>query len=373
MPKTAGAVGRKNADRSLGREIQRWYKAHHRKLPWRETKDPYRIWVSEVMLQQTTVPAVVPYYARWFELFPNIRALARSSLQQVLKAWEGLGYYQRARNIHRAARIICRKHGCSVPDEDEDLIALPGVGPYIAAAVLSIAYGKSYPVLDANVRRVGMRLYGILGKVNYRTDDILLERIRGLFPARNGGDFNQALMELGALVCRPHNPSCLLCPVRGFCRAYKRGEQEVIPAPRKRSYHRIETVIGIITDGRRYLVQKRPPDGLLADLWEFPGGKREKGETLREALHRELKEELDVEVGEAKLLLRVRHAYTRFQVSLFAFECELESVPKLTSPVHRWVSLRALKRLPFPSGSAKVVRFLEDRSSRKEQHRSTGS
>jgi A/G-specific adenine glycosylase len=366
-------MAKKKVDRSPAEEIQRWYKAHHRKLPWRETRDPYKIWVSEVMLQQTTVTAVIPYYVRWLELFPDVKSLARASLHKVLKAWEGLGYYQRAGSLHRAARIIRRKHGDLIPADYRDLIALPGVGPYIAAAVLSIAFGKPYPVLDANVRRVGMRLWAIPGKVNSRTDDILLERIRGLFPARNSGRFNQAMMELGALVCRPRNPSCLLCPLQKFCRAYKRGEQEVIPAPKKRLYHKIETVVGIISCDGHYLIQKRPPQGLLAGLWEFPGGKREKGETLPEALRRELKEELDVEVRQERLLLRVRHAYTRFQISLFAFECDLVNFPRLRSPVHRWVSLGALKRYPFPSGSAKVVRFLEDRESRKEQLRPTGS
>jgi A/G-specific adenine glycosylase len=319
------------------------------------------------MLQQTTVIAVIPYYIKWLGLFPDVEGLARASLQKVLKAWEGLGYYQRARNLHRAARIIRGKHGGSIPEDYKDLIALPGVGPYIAAAVLSIAFGKTYPVLDANVRRVGMRLWAIPGKVSSQTDGILLERIRCIFPPRNGGRFNQAMMELGALVCRPRNPSCLLCPLQRFCRAYKRGEQEVIPAPQKRLYHKIETVVGIISCDGRYLIQKRPPQGLLAGLWEFPGGKREKGETLSEALRRELKEELNVEVRQEKLLLKVHHTYTRYQVSLFAFECDLVSFPKVRSSVHRWVSLRALKRYPFPSGSSKVVRFLEDRDSGKEK------
>ncbi|MGB7294114.1 MAG: A/G-specific adenine glycosylase [Candidatus Aminicenantales bacterium] len=358
----------KKANHTLAREIQRWYRSHHRKLPWRETKDPYRIWVSEVMLQQTTVPAVLPYYSRWFRLFPDIHALARASPRKVLKAWEGLGYYQRARNLHRAARTICRRYGGSVPGEYTDLIALPGVGPYIAAAVLSIAYSKPYPVLDANVRRVGMRLCAIHRKAGTRTDHILRKRIRDIFPAENGGEFNQALMELGALVCRPQNPRCLLCPVQRFCLAYQKGEQEVIPPPQKRSYQSIESVVGIITDQGRYLIQKRPPEGLLAGLWEFPGGKREKGETLREALRRELREELGVEARRAKLILKVRHAYSLFQVSLFAFECELDDPPRLRSSVHRWVSLRALKRFPFPSGNAKIVRFLEDLDSKKRKH-----
>lgn len=319
------------------------------------------------MLQQTTVNAVIPYYARWFELFPDVQALSRASLRKVLKAWEGLGYYQRARNLHRAARTVCRKHGGSVPADFDDLVALPGVGPYIAAAILSIAFGMPYPVLDANVRRLGMRLYAIRGKPAARVDALLIDRFRGLIPPRKGGDFNQALMELGALVCRPSNPACLLCPVQGFCLAFQKGEQEVIPAPKKRSYQRIESVVGIIRLDGRYLIQQRPPQGLLAGLWEFPGGKREKGETLRQALRRELREELGVRVRNERLLLKVRHAYTRFQVSLFAFECELAAPPMLRTPVQRWVSLRDLKRYPFPSGSARIVRFLEDKEAPKRR------
>jgi len=321
------------------------------------------------MLQQTTASAVVPYYEKWLDLFPNMEALARASRQDVLKAWEGLGYYQRVRNLHQAARTMCRENACTVPDKYEDLIALPGFGPYITAAVLSIAYGQPFPVLDANVRRVVMRLAGVHSKFSTRTDKILLGRIKAIFPVRNGGDFNQAMMELGALVCRPRNPTCLLCPVQRFCLAFKRGEQEVIPTPRKRSCQKIETVVGVIRDGRRYLIQKRPPQGLLAGLWEFPGGKREKGETLRAALHREIRKELTAEVKIGRCLLKVRHAYTRFQVTLFAFECELIGSPKLRKGSHRWVSLRAIKNYPFPSGSAKIVRFLEDTESRRERSR----
>ena len=359
----------KEADRALRIELICWYRSHHRKLPWRQTKDPYKIWISEVMLQQTIVSAVLPYYERWLNLFPTMPALAGASRQKVLKAWEGLGYYQRASNLHQAARIMCREKAGRVPDNYEDLIALPGFGPYITAAVLSIAYGQPFPVLDANVRRVVMRLAGVHSKFSTRTDQILLERIRTIFPVRNGGDFNQAMMELGALVCRPRNPSCLLCPVQRFCLAFKRGEQEVIPTPKKRNCQKIETVVGIIRDGRRYLIQKRPPHGLLAGFWEFPGGKREKRETLRSALHRELREELAAEVKIEQQLLRVRHSYTQFQVTLFAFECELIGPPKLKKGSHRWVSLKAMKSYPFPSGSAKIVRFLEDTESGRERSR----
>lgn len=342
------------------KELSRWYRAHGRRLPWRRTKDPYKIWISEVMLQQTTASAVVPYYEKWFALFPSMEELARAPLQKVLKAWQGLGYYVRAENLHKAARIMCRRYAGKVPDRYEALIDLPGFGPYITAAVLSIAYGQPVPVLDANVRRVVMRLTGIHSRSSPWTDRILLDGIRAVIPARGGGDFNQAMMELGALVCRPRNPVCLLCPVQGFCIAFKQGEQEVIPSPKKRNFQKIDAVVGIIRIGRRYLIQKRPPHGLMAGLWEFPGGKREKGETLRAALERELREELDLEAKIGRLLLKVRHAYTRFQVTLFAFECELTGPPSLQMGDCRWVSLRAMKSYPFPSGSAKIVRFLEE-------------
>jgi len=354
----------------LRKELSRWYKVHQRELPWRQTKDPYKIWVSEVMLQQTTASAVIPYYEKWLNLFPSMEALARASRQRVLKAWEGLGYYQRARNLHLAARMMCRQNACQVPDSYEALIALPGFGPYITAAVLSIAYGQPLPVLDANVRRVVMRLAGLHGQFSPRLDKILLERVRAIFPARNAAEFNQAMMELGALVCRPRNPSCLLCPLQRFCLAFERGQQEIIPTPKKRNIQQIETVVGIIRDGRRYLIQKRPARGLMAGLWEFPGGKREKGETLRAALQRELREELDAGVKIGRLLLKVRHAYTRFRVTLFAFECELDGPQRFEKKHLRWVFLKTLKRYPFPSGSARIVRFLEDTESLRQPGRS---
>jgi A/G-specific adenine glycosylase len=354
------------------KELSRWFKVHRRALPWRKTEDPYKIWVSEVMLQQTTAPAVIPYYEKWIKLFPDMKTLASASLQTVLKAWEGLGYYERARNLHRAARIMCRQNDGRVPASYEALIALPGFGPYITAAVLSIAYSQPFPVLDANVRRVMMRLAGLHGQFNARLDKVLLQKTRSVFPERGGGDFNQAMMELGALVCRPGNPACLLCPVQSFCRAFERGEQEVIPTPRKRNIRDIETVVGIIRKRGRYLIQQRPPHGLMAGLWEFPGGKREKGETLRGALRRELREELGTEVKVNRRLLKVRHYYTRFRVTLSAFDCDLPAGRRLEKRNARWVSLKGLKRYPFPSGNAKIVRFLENSESRREHGRSTG-
>ncbi len=313
------------------------------------------------MLQQTTVAAVVPYYERWLRLFPDIFALAGAPLRKVLKAWEGLGYYDRARRLHRTARIVCRDRAGLLPDTRGELERLPGFGPYITAAVLSLGFGQPEAVLDANVRRVLLRLDRIATWPAAGADKALHRRLDGLLDRRRPAVFNQAMMELGELVCRPRNPRCPACPLRAFCRAFEAGEQEVIPPPRRRSFETIDTAVAVIEYRGKYLIQKRPSAGLMAGLWEFPGGKREKGERLEAALRRELKEELGAEVDSARPLVKVRHAYTRFRVNLTAFETALVEIPPLDRKRHKWVAWRALKKYPFPSGSAKIIRYLEDR------------
>lgn len=345
----------------FSKKLFKWYATHHRKLPWRETNDPYKIWISEVMLQQTTVPAVVPYYKEWLSQFPDVQTLSASPLQQVLKVWQGLGYYQRAKNLHRSARILMDEHRGKIPEDYEQLIKLPGFGPYTTAAVLSIAFDKPFPVIDANVRRVWMRIMGMRKESNPKVDKDILGFMKPFLPRTKMGIFNQAVMELGSLVCRPKNPHCLLCPVQEYCEAFTMGEQEIIPRPRRRSYRKIQAVIGVVEKKGKYLIQKRPPTGLLSDLWEFPGGKRRKDETLQQALRREMMEELGVEVDGIRSLTQVKHSYTQFQVKLYAFQCSLKTEPSLTKRDHRWVSLRGMRKYPFPSGSAKIVQFLEKR------------
>lgn len=338
-----------------------WYKAQHRNLPWRKTRNPYKIWISEVMLQQTTVQAVIPYYREWLKIFPDIKTLAYSPLEKVLRAWQGLGYYQRAKNLHKASKIIVNRYRAKIPQNYEALRELPGFGPYTTAALLSFAFGKRIPLLDANVRRVLLRLAGIQDEAHPKNDKSLLEFLTPYLPQKNVDLFNQGLMELGALICKVRNPLCLLCPITPFCIAYKKGLQEFIPRPRKRKYHKIEAVVAVVKNGQKYLVQKRPSSGLLADLWEFPGGKRQPGERLEDALRREIKEELGTEVSKEKFLIKVKHAYTQFQVTLFAFECSLKRKPELKRNVQRWVTLKALRQYPFVSGSAKIIDFLEKR------------
>ena len=346
------------ADRRFSRKLGAWYRAHHRKLPWRETSDPYAIWVSEVMLQQTTVPAVVPFFERWMRLFPDMATLARAPLQKVLRAWQGLGYYQRARNLHRAAGLLVRDQGGRVPSDEQALGRLPGFGPYTTAAVLSLAYGRPLPVVDANVRRVLMRITGFRGEASPRHDKALRTYLAGVFPARTPGLFNQAMMELGALVCRSRNPQCLLCPVREYCRAFLEGTQDIIPRPRRRATKKVEAVVAVIRDGGRVLIQRRPPEGLFGGLWEFPGGKVEPGERPEAALRREVREEVGAEVGNVRFLTTVSHAYTQFRVTLRVFSCGLRKGRPRPSEDRKWVTLAALSRYPMPSGSARVVRFL---------------
>jgi A/G-specific adenine glycosylase len=345
-------------DRDFARKLAAWYRAHHRRLPWRESADPYQIWVSEIMLQQTTVQAVIPYFEKWIRLFPDMWTLARAPLQRVLRAWQGLGYYQRARNLHRAARIFVRNHGGRIPDDEKILSGLPGFGPYTTAAVLSLAYGRPLPVIDANVRRVLMRIVGLAAETSARNDRVIREYLHGVFPARDPGLFNQALMELGALVCRSRNPQCLLCPVFAYCRAAREGSQEVIPRPRKRVTNKIRAVVAVIEDKGRFLIQKRPPTGLLAGLWEFPGGKIGPDEGRKDALRREVREEVGAAIKDIRFLTTVDHAYTQFRVTLYVYSCELRKLPAPPKPDRRWVSLASLRRYPLPSGSVKIVNFL---------------
>lgn len=354
--------GARAQDRGFARRLTAWYKGHHRRLPWRESTDPYRIWISEIMLQQTTVQAVIPYFERWTRLFPDMRTLARAPLQKVLRAWQGLGYYQRARNVHRAARIFTRDHGGLIPDDEKTLSRQPGFGPYTTAAVLSLAYGRPLPVVDANVRRVLMRIIGLPGEASARNDKVILEYLRGILPSRDPGLFNQAIMELGALVCRNRNPQCLLCPVLENCRAAREGSQEVIPRPRKQSMKKIEAVVAVIEDQGRFLIQKRPPTGLFAGLWEFPGGKRNRGEGLVEALRREVREEVGAEIKNIRFRTTVKHAYTQFLAALHVFSGELAKKPAPARANQRWVSLASIRRYPLPSGTVKIVNFLAGNS-----------
>ncbi|GAB4268878.1 MAG: A/G-specific adenine glycosylase [Candidatus Promineifilaceae bacterium] len=345
-----------------------WWDTHHADLPWRQTKDPYAIWISEIMLQQTQVATVIPYYERWMTRFPTVADLAAASLDEVLKMWEGLGYYSRARNLHEAARVVVAKWGGVLPKTAVNLMMLKGIGRYTAGAVASIAYDEPVPVLDGNVIRVLTRLADIETDVTQSaTKKRLWQLAESLVPAQRPGDYNQALMELGQTVCVPAKPVCLLCPLAADCLARQRGtllERPVRPS-RKRIPH-YDVVAGIVWQDKEgvdasFLIAQRPLNGLLGGLWEFPGGKQEAGETLPQALEREIKEELDIEIEVGRWQTTIKHAYTHFRITLHAFHARLLSgTPKnIEAQAHAWVTLSDIDNYAFASTDQKIIAALK--------------
>lgn len=350
---------------SMGRRLLEWYERHGRALPWRETRDPYAIWVAEIMLQQTRVEAAIPYYEQFLARFPTVQALADASLEQVLKAWEGLGYYARARNLHRAARLVVSEMDGNLPVTPEALYSLPGVGHYTAAAIASIAFGHEAVALDGNLRRVLCRLFAIDDDPGRPNTQRRLESLaQAMLPRGRAGDLNQALMDLGAMICTPANPQCLLCPLFHHCRARKESLQNELPFHATRSFrpHRDVTAGVIWDDSEHMLITQRPLDGLLGGLWEFPGGKRLPGETLPACLLREIDEELAIEIRVGELLCVVEHAFTHFYMTLYAFDCRwLGGSPRcLGCRDLRWVTLDDLDAFAFPVADQKIIAYLRD-------------
>jgi len=323
-----------------------WYKAHRRDLPWRRTKDPYRILLSEVMLQQTQVQTVIPYYRRFLKAFPSFHDLARARLQKVLKLWEGLGYYSRARNLHALAKTVVKHHYGRLPSTFEELTALPGIGRYTAGAVLSIAFHKNYPVVDGNVQRVLARHFAMREDVALpSTQEWFWNLAAQLLPEGKAGDFNQALMELGATVCTPRSPECPRCTLNQDCQAFRAGLQNYLPVKKKKKpTPHFHIGAGVVRHGKKILISQRPLKGLLGGLWEFPGGKQERGETLPHCVKREIREELGIEVEVGKKLADVDHAYSHFKITLHAYECRyLRGKPRaIGCRAWKWVKTKDL-------------------------------
>ena len=346
-------------------DLLAWWDAGHADLPWRRAGDAYGVWVAEVMLQQTQIATVIPYYTRWMARFPTVETLATASLDDVLKMWEGLGYYSRARNLHAAAGIVARKYGGRLPDTVSNLMQLPGIGRYTAGAIASIAYGVAAPILDGNVIRVLSRLYDIEQDVTQPATRNRLWHLAGeLVPPERPGDFNEALMELGQAICLPQNPRCLICPLHPHCLARQRGTQLERPVrpPRKRTPH-YDVVAAIIwREGKparhgEFLITQRPHDGLLGGLWEFPGGKVEPGESLTEAIRREVQEELAVDVITGSFLIEIAHAYTHYRITLHAFHAAYAGgeIAHLGVIDHAWVTLDNLDRFAFAVTDRKII------------------
>lgn len=300
-----------------------WYLACKRDLPWRRTKDPYHIWVSEVMLQQTQVAAVIPYYLKFSDRFPDIFRLAGADLQDVLMIWEGMGYYARARNLHKAAGIVVNRHRGRIPDDPAAFRSLPGVGDYIAAAVLSIAFDRPLPVVDGNVKRVLARLMKVGAPVNKTSSYKIFHNLAAaMLDHDDPGTFNQAVMELGALVCRPKNPDCRACPLSGNCRAHQDEAATSYPVREiKPPVPERRQAVGVVFRGSRVLIVRRPENGLLGGLWEFPSGDIDAGESPEAACVRIMQEKAGLDVTVTSLLTQVRHTYTHFRLRAHVFVC----------------------------------------------------
>ncbi len=351
-------------------ELHRWYRTHARPFPWRCTEDPYAIWVSEVMLQQTRADTVVPYYERWMAALPDVSGLASASEERVLALWEGLGYYHRARNLRRAAREVVERHGGRIPDDPAAFRALPGVGEYTSAAVLSIAFGRDLAVVDGNVRRVLCRAFALGEPCASGAGRRLLHRLAtGLLPRGKAALHNQAMMELGATVCTPRSPSCGACPLVPECRARAAGRPEAFPRPSpRRPRPHYQVAVGIVKRDGRLLIARRPSYGLLGGLWEFPGGKLEPGESPEAALHRELLEELGLRVRVEGALGPVDHAYSHFRVTLHPFLCRFVAMDPTAGEGRdwKWVPPMELRNHPMPRANRKILeqwRALTDRPS----------
>jgi A/G-specific adenine glycosylase len=340
--------------------LQRWFDRHARSLPWRGETDPYRIWISEIMLVQTTAAVAIKRYPRFLKRFPTLKSLARAQLDAVLKEWEGLGYYHRARFLHQAARVIAKEHRGRFPSTYEEIRALPGVGDYCAGAIYNFSFGGRAVAVDANIARVAARFFKIPGDVRSSGARAAIHRrLTELMTAGRGAIWTDGLIEVGARICLPRKPDCKRCPLRQDCLAYQSGKPTRYGIPVKTPARRVVAVAcGIIrrADGR-ILIAQRPEHGLLPGLWEFPGGKRNGNETLSETCRREIAEELGISVTVGARRTVIRHAYSHYTVRLHVFECRYRrGHPRaLGCQRWRWVRIRDLSRYAFPTANRVII------------------
>ncbi len=349
--------------------LHRWYAKNRRPLPWRKTKDPYRILVSEFLLQQTQVAQAIPYYHRFIKRFPTLRFLALASQHDVLKAWEGAGYYARARNLHKASKIIAENYHGRVPSDYATLLSLPGIGPYMAAAISSIAFGEKKAVLDGNVIRIIARVNAVQQPVDEPKTKKKLQAVAQRWlesrPSIPPSTHNQSMMELGALVCTPRSPDCAHCPLQKDCAAYRRGAQEEFPIKNARPARPLIAVAtGLLLHRGKVLIAQRWGDDFLGGLWEFPGGKQEKGEKLPDTVRREFLEEVGLRIQPIRQLMVVRAEYTHKSVDMSVFLCRLvpraSSIPRAIDCQNvRWEKISNLRRYAFPKANHAMIDWLE--------------
>ena len=361
----------KQAETAAVREaLVAWFRRGHRDMPWRKTRDPYAIWISEIMLQQTRVETVTPYFQRWMQRFPSVSKLAAAPLDDVLTHWAGLGYYARARNLHAAAREIETTYGGRFPSDTEAVHALPGIGPYTAGAILSIAFGKAEPILDGNVMRVLSRVYRIEGAV----DDTAFKKklwalAARLVPSEAAGDFNQAMMELGAMVCSVRAPGCSQCPLAALCAAQAAGVQEDYPAPKKKTALKaVEQVTVLVEKEGRVLLVRRPPAGLWGGLWEPPTGERARGEDADKAAARVLRATTGLALTHLAELDQFEHVLTHRRMRFFAFRARPRGRVKLDGyDASQWLPVKDAAALGVSAWTTRVLAKLSQEQPRDDR------
>lgn len=351
--------------KKLQKNILTWFQDNSRDLPWRKTYSPYPVWISEIMLQQTQMNRVIGYFNRWIARFPDIKSITRANEEEVLKLWEGLGYYTRAKNIIKTAKILMAQHNGELPSAYEFLLKLPGIGNYTAGAIMSIAFNKEYAIVDANIERVFARLFNLDKPIKEKTTHAFIwQKADELIPKGKAREFNQSLMELGALVCIPRNPRCKVCPVMDLCRSLLEdvvAKRPIAVKPSQTVF--IEMATGILTHKGKILIQKRKSKGVWANLWEFPGGRLEPGETPEMALVREYAEETELKINRLKKITTVQHSYTIYKVTLHCYFCSL--LDSRFEPVlhgaqeYRLVSPEDLSHYAFPAGHRKLISHLK--------------
>ena len=340
-------------------KLLQWYKENKRDLPWRKTRDPYAIWVSEIMLQQTQVITVIPYYRNFLKTFPTVCNLAKANLSKVLKVLEGLGYYSRARNLYRTSKIIVNRFQGKVPDNLRDLLNLPGIGRYTAGAILSIAFNKEAPILDGNVKRVLSRLYAVSGSPGEKkTEQLLWQLSESLIPKGHANSFNQALMDLGAMLCTPKDPQCSRCPLHRFCKGSTSGNPEKFPTKGiKKTIPHVESVSAVIKKGGKVFLNQRPPKGLLGGLWEFPNWRIEGKPRMRVSLRlrNTFKKEIKMDVEVKELIGVFNQTYSHFKLTLHVFNCEVLG----GNGKGKWVPVKSLPLLPMSRIHRRVAEMIK--------------
>jgi A/G-specific adenine glycosylase len=350
--------------RRIESDLLPWFSVNKRIMPWRKNRTPYRVWISELMLQQTRVDQVIPYFNRFMKRFPSLKSLAEASQEDVLKIWEGLGYYSRARNLHKAAQLISTERKGRFPNTAEEIKALPGIGSYTTAAIGSLAFNLDLAVLDGNVIRVLARLFSYTTDSRSSTAKKELQQLADdLLVKGDAGNFNEAMMELGATVCLPKNPQCDACPMAPVCLGHQSGKPTDFPvkAPKKKVPHIVVGAAVVTNKKGEVLIAQRRAEDMLGGLWEFPGGKQEPGETIQQCIARELKEELGINTETSDFLITIKHAYSHFTMEMHTYFAKIISGrPRpIECQNYQWLKISDLRKVPYSKADLYVIDELE--------------